>query len=76
LAIHKYANYLTHKLTVSARGNRYCNWRVVSIKIDVDLRLALKDWVGVEMSIRKDWAVLYILLGCIFQLIERVFLAK
>ena len=40
-AIYKYADYLTHKLTASARGNRYCNWRVVLVKIDVDLHLRL-----------------------------------
>ena len=39
-------------------------------KIGVDLRLALKGRVGVEMSFRKDCAIMYILLGCTFRLIR------
>jgi hypothetical protein len=33
LVISKSADYLTGKSTASARRNRYCNWRVVLMKL-------------------------------------------
>jgi hypothetical protein len=39
-AIYKGADYRTGKSTASARGNRYCNWRVVLIEWHVDLYVA------------------------------------
>jgi hypothetical protein len=65
-AIYKHADYLTNKLTASARAIRHCNWRVVFVELLLICAwrsFDLAGWVRCHFAGR---ATMYKLGGCTF----------